>query len=110
MSNRDLEALAAALADARRLLERHGDTGISGRLRALEESALQGDPDAAITALIEATGGMGSFNDRILSQSNRDAIEPEDKPAVNAELQRRMRIVEECARAAAAAHGLKLWR
>ncbi len=108
MPDKELQALADALADACRLLERHGDKWVSGRLRELEQEARRGEADAAIGAVTEATGSMGSFNDRILYRSNGDSIEPRDERAVNAELREKVRIVEEKARAAAAAHGLEL--
>ena len=110
MPGKELELLAQALAASHRLLSRYGDKWVSKRLRRLEDRAREGDLGAIQSAISESTGGMGSFNDRILSRSNRDAIAKQEEPAANAELRACVERVEKAAREAAAAHGIALWR
>jgi uncharacterized protein YidB (DUF937 family) len=79
-------ALKTALVDARDLLLRHGDQHVPARLAELLQRLADGDMSAILSVIAEATGGMGSLNDRLLSAANGDAIEPWQETRVNQQL------------------------
>ncbi|MEO6338623.1 MAG: hypothetical protein ABIO39_01180 [Caulobacteraceae bacterium] len=106
----ELECLADAVAEARTLLQRHGDIFTSQRMEDLEANLRAGDTTAIVRAISEATGGMGSLSDRILCVENGDSIEAMDVAAVNARLRANVQEIERRARLAAAAHGVTLMR
>jgi hypothetical protein len=70
------------------LLLEHGEQHISARLLDLDHRLLAGDKSAVRSAVSEATGSMGSLNDRILSASNGDDIERWRESSINARLRR----------------------
>lgn len=109
MSN-GLEPLAEAIERAWRLLVDHGDSATAPRLPALIGRLRSGDKDAIVSALSEATGGMGSLNDRWLSPENGDRISIEEVVAVNDRLSNLVRDIELQARAVAAQCGIQLAR
>lgn len=96
-------SLIAAIAAARDLLRRHGDTATAPRLDRLIQNLERGDEGAVRWALSEATGSMGSLNDRYLCAANGDDIHDEERAVVNARLRELVRRVEEEARAAGGA-------
>ena len=106
----ELLALAYAIEQARQLLLAHGDDGIATRLSALEARLKEGDQSAISSALSEATGSMGSLNDRILSRTNGDTIDFGQADTVNRRLSVLVREIEAKARGAAAAYGIPLIR
>lgn len=106
----DLDALADALIQTRRLLQQHGDIYTAQRLQGLEGRLKNGDTSAIVSAVSEATGGMGSLNDRQLSVANGDAIQPHDVASANTRLRALVKEVEQRARQAAAAHDIRLIR
>ena len=106
----DLSALIDALSRTRALLSRYGDTWVAGRLAELETRLATGDVSAVESAVSEATGGMGSLNDRRLSTANGDRVEAADEHEVNVQLRSLVRETERAARAAAAQLGLSLHR
>ena len=63
-----------------------------------------------VSAVSEATGSMGSLNDRYLCVENGDAIEAAEVGVVNARLSALVKEVEQQARAAAASHNIQLLR
>jgi hypothetical protein len=103
-------ALAAALAQIRALLRKHGEKFASARVEYLETRLARGDWTAVESAVSEATGGMGSLRDRGLSKANGDSISYEDEAPVNARLEELVKEIERSARAAAAALGIPLIR
>ena len=110
MLSPELRSLADALTRTRELLQQHGDTFTVQRLQALENRLTSGDMTAIDLTVLEATGGMGSLNDRYLCIENGDAIQPEEVAAVNARLRTYVDEVEQRARTVAAAHGVPLFR
>ena len=92
--------LSDALTNARDLLKQYGDQHVSARLDDLIGSLNNCGPAAIHTALGEATGSMGSLNDRWISQTNGDAIRMEDEARVNDQLNKIVREIERCARIA----------
>jgi hypothetical protein len=70
----------------------------------------RGDMTAVAAAFSEATGSMGSLNDRVLCVENGDAIGPDEVKPVNARLALLVREVERRARAAAAALDIEMFR
>lgn len=108
MPSTNLYPLAEALARTRGLLQQHGDTFTAKRLHELEGRLNRGDTNAIVSALSEATGGMGSLSDRFLSVENGDDIEPHQVAAANAALRALVEEVEQRGRAAAAAHDISL--
>lgn len=109
MSN-GLEPLAKALERAQRLLADYGDDATAPRLSSLIERLCSGDDSAVVTALSEATGSMGSLNDRWLCPENGDRILSSDIVAVNDRLRKLVRDVEVQARSVAAERGIHLVR
>ena len=105
-----LEDLAAAIEDVFELLLSHGDTATAPRLPALVDRLRGGDQSAIISALSEATGGMGSLNDRYLCPENGDGIARSEVQGVNERLAKLVRNVEDKARSAAAQYGIKTVR
>ncbi|MBV9883666.1 MAG: hypothetical protein JO276_11710 [Sphingomonadaceae bacterium] len=105
-----LEAVAEALEQARRLLVDHGDRSTAPRLSALEERLRRGDESALASVVSEATGGMGSLNDRWLCRENGDEVEQHETSAVNKRLTKLVRDIEVKARSAAAKHNVSLVR
>jgi hypothetical protein len=110
MQTPEIEALAHALAETSSHLRRYGATSTSDRLTNLEARLDRGDMTAIPGALSEATGGMGSLNDRYLCAENGDAIRPDETEAVNRQLTLFVEEVERSARAAAAVCGVDLMR
>ncbi|MEA3033348.1 MAG: hypothetical protein QOH86_1364 [Sphingomonadales bacterium] len=108
MNDSELVSLAEALREAGELLQKHGDRYTSERIKQAENRLRAGDTSAIVTAFSEATGGMGSLNDRYLCPQNDDAIGLQDVVPVNDRLSRLVREVERRARVAAAAHRIAL--
>ncbi len=81
-----ISALDIALADSVLFLREHGERHVSGRLAATRLRLEGGDLDAIQTALIEATGSMGSFRDLILSARNGHAVSADQELLANARL------------------------
>jgi hypothetical protein len=106
----ETQSLSRAVAETRALLRKHGDTYVAARLAELEARLAAGDRDAVVSALTEATGGMGSLRDRILCPENGDRIRAGEVEAVNLRLAALVRRVETEARAAAAALGIRPFR
>jgi hypothetical protein len=98
-----VQALKAALVDARELLLRHGDQHVSARLAELLQRLAEGDMSAILTVMAEVTGGMGSLNDRVLTAANGDAIEQWQETRVNQQLSKLVSAIRENAEAARAA-------
>jgi hypothetical protein len=98
-----VQALKADLVDARELLLTHGDKAIAGRLAELLQRLAGGDRGAILSVIAEATGGMGSLNDRVLSAASGDAIEPWQETRVNQQLGALVRSIQDHAEAARAA-------
>ncbi|HYI48423.1 MAG TPA: hypothetical protein VEX35_08170 [Allosphingosinicella sp.] len=110
MRNPELASLADALARTRHLLQQHGDTFTAQRLHDLEDRLNRGEHAAISPAVSEATGGIGSLNDRFLCVENGDAIEKHEEAKANACLRALVEEVEQRARAAATAHDIHLSR
>ncbi|HTU09658.1 MAG TPA: hypothetical protein VMG08_02070 [Allosphingosinicella sp.] len=110
MLSPELSLLADAIARTRHLLQRHGDTHTAQRLLDLENKLGRGEQDAISWAVSEATGSMGSLNDRFLCVENGNAIEAHEVGRVNARLRELVKEVEQRARAAAAVHNVHLVR
>ena len=110
MPSPELHSLADTLARTRKLLQQHGDVFTAQRMQELEERLNGGDTSAVVSAISEATGGMGSLNDRYLCVENGDVIEAAEVGVVNARLSALVKEVEQQARAAAAAHNIQLLR
>ena len=110
MSSTEIESLISALANTRSLLQKHGDKFTAQRLHHLEASLREGDTSAIVSAVSEATGSMGSLNDRFLCPENGDAIAPQEVEPANAQLRDLVETVELRARIAAAAHHIQLAR
>jgi hypothetical protein len=104
------EAVAEAIDRVRQLLLDYGDEFTVPRLATLSDRLRNGDKTAIVSAVSEATGGMGSLNDRYLCRENDDKIEPHEVYAVNVRLTSFVKDVETTARAAAAANGIRLTR
>ncbi len=105
-----LEDLAVAIEDVLQLLLSHGDNATAPRLPALVDRLRDGDQSAIICTLSEATGGMGSLNDRYLCPENGDRIARSEVQAVNERLAKLVRSVEVKARSAASEYGVKTVR
>lgn len=101
--NVTITALADAVHEAARYLERHGDVWVVQRLDRLKNRLDRGDLEGIATALSEATGGTGSLNDRILGLGEGAALD-------NACLRELVKDIERAARSAASAHGVRLVR
>ena len=106
----EVHALMAALRETPMLLRKHGEKFASARLDELEARLARGDWTAVESAVSEATGGMGSLRDRVLSAANGDAITRPEETAVNAQLDAVITEVERTARIAAAVFGIQLVR
>ena len=102
-----LEDLAAAVEEVLQLLLRHGDDATAPRLPALVDRLRRGDRSAIVSTLSEATGGMGSLNDRYLCPENADRIAPSEVQPVNERLATLIKNVEAGARSAASQYGVK---
>jgi len=100
-----LEDLATAIEDVLKLLLSHSDSATAPRLPALVDRLRGGDQSAIISALSEATGGMGSLNDRYLCPENGDRIAPSEVQVVNERLAKLVGSVEDKARSAATEYG-----
>lgn len=110
MQRPEVIALAQTIAEVRDLLRGHGDKWTSGRMEELGTALDRGDMAAVSSALSEATGSMGSLNDRFLCAENGDDIRPDEVEPVNARLGLLVKEVERRARAAASAVGIELFR
>jgi hypothetical protein len=108
--NEGFGAVADALERVHRLLLHYGDESTTPRLPALAERLRRGDDAAIVSALSEATGGMGSLNDRYLCPENGDKIARHEVESANKRLTELVRDVEVEARAAAAERGIRLMR
>ena len=106
----EIAALAHALAETSNHLRRYGASSTPDRLTNLQARLDRGDMTAIAGAFSEATGGMGSLNDRYLCAENGDPIRPDETEAVNRELALLVEKVEQSARAAAAICGIDLVR
>ena len=73
------------------------------RLDRLKDRLDRGDLEGIAMAISEATGGMGSLNDRILGPEEGDA-------SANVRLRELMNAIERAARNAASDHGVRLDR
>jgi hypothetical protein len=104
------EALAESVARAWRLLVDYGDNATAARLPELIERLRSGDESAVVSALSEATGSMGSLNDRWLSPENGDRISSDEVVAVNEQLRNLVKNIEVQARSVAAGRGIHLVR
>lgn len=104
------EPLAAAIDRVGDLLLNYGDEFTVPRLSALSDRLRDGDKSAVASAVAEATGGMGSLNDRCICRENGDKIAAYEVDAVNKRLTNLVKEVEVAARAAAASHGIRLAR
>jgi hypothetical protein len=109
MSN-GLEPLAEAVERAQHLLADYGDSATAPGLSGLIERLRSGDDSAVVSALSEATGSMGSLNDRWLCPENGDRISSSDVVAVNDRLSKLVRDIEIQARSVAAERGIHLVR
>ncbi len=100
--------LSQAINRTAEFLRAYGDVHVAGRLDDLH-GRLASDPAGAIeTAVIEATGSMGSLRDRILCVANGDRIRGEEEEDVNARLRALVREIEISARSAAEVVGVRL--
>ena len=104
------QTVADAVEQARRLLVHHGDQFTARRLYLLEDQLRRGDQTALASIFYEATGGMGSLNDRYLCPENGDKIEQHEIGAVNESLTELVRGIEAKARSVAAERGIQLAR
>ena len=95
----EVENLAEALARCRCFLVEHDERYISARLEASERGLTREDLTAIVSAVSEATGGMGSLNDYVVGS-----------PHLDARLRGLVLEVERRARAAAAAERIDLLR
>ena len=91
--------LSIAIARCRGFLAAKGEQHISARLKGLEERLARQDLTGIVSAVSEATGGMGSLNDVSFGSSHLDA-----------EFRVLVLDVERQARAAAAANHIALVR
>jgi hypothetical protein len=98
-SSDPLAGLIKALAEAGLILRRYGEVYISDALADLEMRLCKGDLTAIQSALIEATGGMGSLNDRIISVANGDHVDERDEVIANKQLRRAVQAVRDEAQA-----------
>ena len=80
------EELQATVAEILDLLAAHGDTYVVKRLREYQDRLEKRDPGVVRTLLSEATGSMGSLQDRYLCASNGDRITEAERGPVNARL------------------------
>jgi hypothetical protein len=108
--SREGDELIWSLVQTRALLEKHGDCHVSASLAKIGARLARGDWTVVAWAVTEATGSMGSLNDRILSVRNGDAIQADQEEIVNRRLRALVGEVERTARAAAAVHGVHLVR
>ena len=104
------EAVAEAVDRVRQLLLAYGDDFTVPRLATLSDQLRNGDKTAVVSAVSEATGGMGSLNDRYLHPDNGDKIGAHELDAVNKRLTGLVKNIEVAARAAAAASYIRLIR
>jgi len=104
------EAVAEAVDQVRQLLVTYGDRFTVPRLSTLCDGLRNGDRTAIVSAVSEATGGMGSLNDRYLHPDNGDKIAASELNAVNKRLTDLVKNIEVTARAAAAANDIRLIR
>jgi hypothetical protein len=105
-----LETLAVAIDRVRQLLLGYGDELTVCRLSTLADRLRSGDTSAVVSAVSEATGGMGSLNDRYLCRENGDKIAAHEVVAANKRLANFVKDVEAAARAAAASNYIRLMR
>ena len=103
MDSSQASPLVIALEATVGLLRKHGDRGTADRLDALLRRVRLDDAGAILAVISEATGGMGSLNDRYLCVENGDAIQAEEVESANERLRQLVRQVEICARGAASA-------
>jgi hypothetical protein len=108
--NNELEPVANAVEQVRRLLLDYGDTSTAPRLVQLEDRLRNGDKTALVTAVSESTGGMGSLNDRYLCRENGDKIASHEIISVNKRLSEMVKAIELAARSAAHERGIRLTR
>ncbi|MDB5722920.1 MAG: hypothetical protein JWP15_3538, partial [Alphaproteobacteria bacterium] len=87
----------------RELQLRHGERPISARIAELLQRLASGDMSALHSVIAEATGGMGSLNDRLLSAANGDSIEPWQEARVNQQLGELVGAIRDRAQAARSA-------
>ena len=71
--NAEISNLVASLTQARLYLAQHGERHASGRLSELETRLARDDTSAVVSAVSEASGGMGSLNDVVLGHTFLDA-------------------------------------
>jgi hypothetical protein len=98
-----LAAMASAVDEVARFLEKHGDVWVVKRMDRLKAAADRGDIESISWAVSESTGGMGSLKDRQFGPEEGDAAD-------NAQFRELIENVEQTARAAALAHGVRLVR
>lgn len=110
MSYERFEVAAEALERVCELLRGHGDHSTSPRLLVLVERLRSGDRNSVISAISEATGGMGSLRDRFLCPENGDQITSAEVHSVNEQLVSLVKDVEAKARAVATCNGIQLFR
>ncbi len=106
----DFEAVAEAVERVRQLLLDYGDEFTAPRLAALSDRIRSGDRTAIVSAVSEATGGMGSLHDRYLHAENGDKIAAHELHTVNNRLTNLVKEMEAAARAAAIANDIQLIR
>lgn len=104
------EAVAEAVDRVRQLLLDYGDEFTVSRLSTLSDQLRKGDKTAIVSAVSEATGGMGSLNDRYLHPDNGDKIAAHELHTVNKRLTALVKEIEVSARAAACSDGIRLLR
>ena len=98
-----LAAMATAVDEVARFLEKHGEVSVVKRMDRLKAAAERGDTESISWAVAECTGGMGSLSDIQFGSTRGGATD-------NARLRELIANVERTARAAALAHGVRLDR
>lgn len=89
-----LAQLSDALDETLQLLEYYGDIHWSTRLASIAQRLRQGD-QSSLDQVHSVFGGMGSFNDLILSPVNGHTLKESESPEINRQLdQLRSRIYE----------------
>lgn len=104
----DFEVAAEALERVCELLQSYGDNFTLPRLLVLVERLRNGDRNAVISVISEATGGMGSLSDRFLCPENGDKITSAEVQAVNEQLDLLVKDLEAKARVVATRDGVQL--
>lgn len=97
---RELIPVMEALDRVKSLLIEHGDVSVSGRLADLGVRLRRDDITALKSIITEATGGMGSLQDRYLTPLNNDTLDEGETLEVNRLLQELIRNLENEARRA----------